>query len=691
MQNIQLYIEGNRMDMFKDESVSLTQTIQNVKDIAKVFTNFTKTFSLPASKGNNKVFEHYYNYDIVDGFDARVKKSATIELNYLPFEKGKIKLEGVDMKNNKPYAYRVTFFGNTVDLKDVLGDDTLQALSWLDNFKKTYSSSGILTGLNTGYDITVDAVSYTKAMIVPLITHTTRLFYDSTNHSVEYPDAGGGNLVPIGSGEGHHHGVYYGELKYAIRLHLIIKAIEEQYSELEFTTDFFNTSNDAYYGLYMWLHRKKGDVNDPNQVLQYEEYVDFGLDTTMTNVVADGEEIIVTGHTLAAKLPTTLTIRPNSAETSRFEVEVTKDGATFATGSAENSDLQLNMNLSNGTYKVLLKVTEEFVFGETGVENAVDWEFTDLLAVETHTFEVTQFTVPAEFEFLPTKQIPTMKVIDFLTGVFKMFNLTAYVQDDGKIKVQTLDSFYSGGTSYDISEYVDIDSSQVNIALPYREIQFQYKGLGTKLALQHQQLTNAGIGWGSLEYNAKSGENLDGGIYTIEAPFEHMKFERLRDGNTTTTTTVQVGWSVDDNDDAYIGEPILFYPIYQLNQDDIRFLTGETSGQQTINDYYIPSNSYALSTATSAININFNAEFNEYEPDENFTDTLFDDYYTTYITDVFDVKRRLSKFKAFLPLKILRNYTLADRFIVNNRSYKINSITTNLGTGESDIELLNEV
>ena len=34
MQNIQLYIEGNRMDMFKDESVSLTQTIQNVKDIA---------------------------------------------------------------------------------------------------------------------------------------------------------------------------------------------------------------------------------------------------------------------------------------------------------------------------------------------------------------------------------------------------------------------------------------------------------------------------------------------------------------------------------------------------------------------------------------------------------------------------------------------------------------------------------
>ena len=168
MQNIQLYIEGNRMDMFKDESVSLTQTIQNVKDIAKVFTNFTKTFSLPASKENNKVFEHYYNYDIVDGFDARVKKNSTIELNYLPFEKGKIKLEGVDMKNNKPYAYRITFFGNTIDLKDLLGDDELDALDWLENFTTNYDMNTIKTGLKTGLNFTVDSVTYNDALVVPL-------------------------------------------------------------------------------------------------------------------------------------------------------------------------------------------------------------------------------------------------------------------------------------------------------------------------------------------------------------------------------------------------------------------------------------------------------------------------------------------------------------------------------------------
>ena len=50
MQKLQLYIQDTRVDLFKDESVSITQSIQNVKDIAKIFTEFSKTFTLPASK-----------------------------------------------------------------------------------------------------------------------------------------------------------------------------------------------------------------------------------------------------------------------------------------------------------------------------------------------------------------------------------------------------------------------------------------------------------------------------------------------------------------------------------------------------------------------------------------------------------------------------------------------------------------
>jgi hypothetical protein len=55
MQFIQLYIEGTRVDLFDDESVTLTNSIQQIKDISKVFTSFSQTFSIPASKINNKL------------------------------------------------------------------------------------------------------------------------------------------------------------------------------------------------------------------------------------------------------------------------------------------------------------------------------------------------------------------------------------------------------------------------------------------------------------------------------------------------------------------------------------------------------------------------------------------------------------------------------------------------------------
>ena len=78
MQSIQLYIGTDRVEMFDDESVSITQSIKNVKDISKVFTTFSRQFTVPASKTNNKIFKHYYNYDIDNGFDARTRKYATI-------------------------------------------------------------------------------------------------------------------------------------------------------------------------------------------------------------------------------------------------------------------------------------------------------------------------------------------------------------------------------------------------------------------------------------------------------------------------------------------------------------------------------------------------------------------------------------------------------------------------------------
>ena len=67
----QLYIDtsGNplgeptfeRVDFFDFESIEVTSTVQDFRDISKVFTDYSKTFNVPASRTNNKIFKHYYN------------------------------------------------------------------------------------------------------------------------------------------------------------------------------------------------------------------------------------------------------------------------------------------------------------------------------------------------------------------------------------------------------------------------------------------------------------------------------------------------------------------------------------------------------------------------------------------------------------------------------------------------------
>ena len=137
-----------------------------------MFTDFSQSFTLPASKKNNKLFKHFYNYFISEGaFDARKKVDAILEINYIPFRRGKIFLNGVKMKNNKAYAYNVTFFGNTVTLTDLFGDDELSQLD-LSAFDHDYGNSQVQTGLTTGY--------FSESIIYPLITHTQRLYFNST-------------------------------------------------------------------------------------------------------------------------------------------------------------------------------------------------------------------------------------------------------------------------------------------------------------------------------------------------------------------------------------------------------------------------------------------------------------------------------------------------------------------------------
>lgn len=683
---LELYIKDEndadiRVDMFKDESVSITQTIQDARDIGSVFTDFTRTFSLPASQTNNKIFKHYYKSDIVNSentllsdFDARKRRSARIELNQMPYKKGHIRLDGVNMKDNKPYTYRVTFFGETVNLITLMGDDKLSSLN-LASYNTTYSDAEIRTKLTSAIG----------DVIAPLITHTRRLVYDSGNPPASTYTGIIDNIAKTASS---NQALSMKQLKYAIRVHRIIQAIQEKYS-LTFSTDFFNTTNLAYYNLYLWMHRKKGDLGTGEQIEKFSTYVD-GWNDEVSGPIQIKNDILTfpsTGIFFSSCDLKTFCVSQSSV----YDVQILKNGIEFKRVNDITGDTTINLDnivepVEPGDYSVIIYVKSSDV-----VFTNIQWDgsyFETVFGSEiTFTFDtsdVGNFTATASSDFIISNQIPEMKNIDFLTGLFKMFNLTAFVENDGTIKIQTLDSFYSTGTSYEITEYIDMSESVVDVALPYKEIDLRYQGRDSFYSKTHEQIFLEE--WGTERFLGFE-EEIDGEIYKLEVPFEHHKFQRLLDLNDDSNTTIQWGWSADDNQESYIGRPLLFYPVRITGGDTIELKDSSGSALTNTDSYIVPSNSVELNNTSQSIN--FRAELNEYTNTIS-TNGLFKTYYTKYLTDIFDAKNRLTKVTAFLPAEVLINFTLADRFVINQKSYKINSITTDMYNGKSEIELLND-
>jgi len=694
MQVVELYISNTRVDLFKDESLTITDTIINAKDVAKVFTAFSQQFSLPASSTNNQIFKHYYNYEISGGFDARVRVSAILKLNGVDYKIGKVKLNSVAMRDNKAYSYKVVFYGETVAINDTLGEDKLSALSDLNTLNLNYNTSKIKEKLR--------ADPSTNDIVAPLITHTQRLLYDSQNGA----SAGSGNLHYHTGGGANNHGVLFSDLKYALRVHRIIQAIEVNYPSITFSNDFFVNTNEAYYDLFMWLHRKSGDVSNGDQVSTFPTSVNGW--TSSGSFICGAAEVWGGMSSVS-----TLTVCPEFAsysdsstlfqlslattDTAQYALEVLQNGVSIyaASGLAGNTTLQSTSagafsdlgspSLSAGEWTVIITVTSAITFSN------ITWTLTNNEPNETPvtlTFPTGSFLCDTNFQFAITQQIPDIKIIDFLTGLFKMFNLVAYTKADGSIYVNTLDSFYATSNTYDISKYIDVNTSSVDVALPYRKINFTYEGLGTFLAAQWEQLNVAK--WGAESYEAEGG--LDGGIYTVAAPFEHMQFERLLDtGDSTgaTQTTIQWGFCVNDNQQSYIGKPILFYPILKTggSTTSISFRDTPTTHSE-ITSYILPSNSVALAASTSTANKNFGLMINEYTGLPNYTGTLYNNYYSSYIENLFKESSRIIKYTAYLPLHIVLNYTLADILIISGKQYRINSLNINLINNKTQLELI---
>jgi hypothetical protein len=253
---IQLLEDGQViLDLYEDENIPLTLSVDDFKNVAEQVQSYSKAFNLPATKRNNQIFENLFE----------LTRSAQNFLTFNPYAKTKsvLKQDGftlfegylrvLDIQDKEgEISYNVNLYSEVISFADTLKDKTFSQLDFTE-LEHKYDKTNIKLSWNDSPD--------------PPITYTnlsTSGFRDG-NTTVKYPFVDWTHQILISDGLGNNSTGGFPELtalEQAFRPFINIKyLIDRIFQDTEFTYEsaFFNEVD--FNRLYMDFNW--GDARTP--------------------------------------------------------------------------------------------------------------------------------------------------------------------------------------------------------------------------------------------------------------------------------------------------------------------------------------------------------------------------------------------------------------------------------------------
>lgn len=670
MRKVDLYIEtvensGNysKIELFNNEEITVSSSIQNVNDISKIFTDYSQSFTVPSSVVNNKIFEHFYNNDIDTLLDHNLRRNAYIEIDYMPFRTGKIQLEKAMVKNNQNENYSITFYGETLSLKDKFGDAKLKDLDY-SFVTTTYSGSAVQSRITdtTDYD-----------MRFPLISSQRRWTYgDTTSTDISIP---GGQIN-------------YTELFPALKISKIFEAIENKFS-LDFQGLFL--TDKRFTNCFLYCKNKElfeqFTISEQIDITSYNTFLDSNLGyipyNTTNNTITIKDSNIANGI-IEANITIELAIYNTSDIYAIYYIDVYENGTLIntITGNGDNTYQIATMDTTNTIglsrdYYCFVRSNRALNFdSKYNIVKYESWYQDDITTAQfTYVIPSVNANQVQNFSDLDLSSLmPDMTVYDFLSGIFKNFNLTCYAKTSSIFQIEPLEDWYNKGRIIDITKHTTTEEISVSRVPLYKTIKFEHEQ--SQSFMNREFFDLFGKEYGDLNNTY----NYDGADYQIKVPFENLLHTEF------TGTMTQVGFCLTKKPDfkPYIPKPILLY-MYEQQSTSIKFYNGSTTNTLTT---YMP---FGQDMKKSTVNYSLNwGSDNSSLLNVPITQGKFATYYYGYLSNLFNKKNRITNVKTILPLSILTTLKLNDRLVIRDKRYIINQMNSKLTNGEVSLELIND-
>jgi hypothetical protein len=671
MRTVQIYINDEILDLFDDENIEVSSSIQNINDIAKVFTDFSQQFTVPASPRNNEIFKHYYQNDVEDGFVAKERQPARIEINFTPFRRGKIQLEGAELVEGEAQHYSITFYGDVVTLKDLFGDDKLRDLDYSGlSFDGSYNE--VKTSLTSGGSLDVR---------YPLI---------SSDRVWQY-GGGGSNNIAVGG-----HAIEFNELFPALRTAKVFELIEAKYG-LTFEGNFL--TDDRFTSLYTWWKNSNVFTGGKAAIqIPFTSYfpvqpdnVDYEplennrirfkyIDVMQWEPLNDG-----TWTFNSSSFDGVVSVTATNPAT-QFVVDVHKNGDYQFSTAVQTGDIYFqfpsfyqNLVGMDDYYEFFVRTNDSDTFVVSGswffrysVTNGSNQTFNNNISSASFNENIVSVT---EIDFVNTA--PDMLVSDYFSGVLRMFNLTCYPTDENTFQIEPLEFWYSIGEEIDITEYTDVSKIKIDRPKLYNNIEFNWQQSKSLLNVKYRENNNKQYG------GLKNFFGYDGADFKIELPFETLLFQKF------TGTNLQVSYSLETPPSykPVIPKATMLY-FYPVSQSCSFYLTDGVSTTDEITNYYTFGQETFYNTTDYSIN--FNEEFSSLSLD-TVNNSLYNIYYRAYLQNLFSNKARVVTVETNLPLRLLNSIQLNDALIIRDKKYRINLMKSQLTTGKVTLELITDI
>lgn len=720
------------LDLFDNEDIQIDYSFAEIQNITAKNSSFSRTFSLPGSKTNNDVFQHYYDlntsltdYDVRDAFDAILTYDG-----YDIFE-GYIRLENVSI-TNKEVIYNVTFYAQIGTLAARLGDKVLADVPF-SGLAHPYNQEVITRSLYD-FDFSGGTEPYEDGRVTYMLANYG-YDYDVDKNII----TGSTPIIDFRSGQVPGYFDYIGTplrfyyLKPAVQVKWLYEKIVND-AGFVIDSEFLNTAyfkrfylpltfnNDSLYlnqsvipqwqftqdyrtgdtvpvTAITWNNLPSGATQNLERVLETPAQIDNISANTFSNYTFK----VPTAGNYKFKITiggwnseTTYEFQPFQSICAMYLHQIELGGVDGKSGTTLYKTVDIVTNPGQAywqtfTFNVYLSNNYSYAWDYDGYITNF-YAYLNYFRVEL--LDGPRYiagNVNLALELPDTEQ----KQIDFISGINQRFNLVLNPKpyEPQILKIEPVIDYVGKGDVLDWSRLLDYNQT-INIAPTTNVI----NGTLSYLPEDDEDFGNTefkktnNLNYGTrfvqldLEYKSEVTEFIDG--------FSNAVDDVLSNVNTPNITLPAYYITREENNE---GQPELFYNARKtlprivfrglnLPAKNVGFFT--TSALTQTNVFYLENRTidvfpsfnrfvtypFGVTGLTHAVNFNKFHRFNQTEFDFSCYEDLYDVYYDDYITDLTSSDNRVLIGKFWLEKSIIADLKGDERIYVNGNYYRINNI-----------------